>query len=65
MFRLERQPIDGDRISVIPNVLSAAECQQLITRAEQSGFKSSPPSGKLITNMKTESLYRFTEFYKF
>ncbi|CAF0772155.1 unnamed protein product [Rotaria sordida] len=45
MFHRERQLIDGERISIIPNILSADECQQLIARAEESGFKLSPPSG--------------------
>ncbi|CAF0838147.1 unnamed protein product, partial [Didymodactylos carnosus] len=44
MSNLERQLIDGERISVIPNFLSATECEQLITKAEESGFKPSPPS---------------------
>jgi hypothetical protein len=52
MFRLQRQSIDGERISVIPNFLSATECQKLITRAEESGFKLSSPSGKLMIRMK-------------
>jgi hypothetical protein len=47
MLQLERQLIDDERISIVPNFLSATECQQLITRAEGSGFKSSPPSGKI------------------
>ncbi|CAF4336223.1 unnamed protein product, partial [Rotaria sordida] len=33
MFHRERQLIDGERISIIPNILSADECQQLIARA--------------------------------
>jgi len=53
MFRLQRELIDDERISVIPNFLSAVECQQLITRAVESGFKPSPPSGKLMTCMET------------
>ncbi len=53
MFRLERELIDDERISVIPNFLSAVECQQLVTRAEESGFKASPPSGKVMTHIKT------------
>ncbi len=51
MLRLERELIDGERISVIPNFLSATECQQLITRAEEFGFKLSSPSGRVITCM--------------
>ena len=47
MAHLERQLVDGERISVIPNFLSASECQELITRAEESGFKPSPPSGTI------------------
>jgi hypothetical protein len=46
MFRLQRESIDGERISVIPHFLSAVECQQVIAQAEESGFKPSPPSGK-------------------
>jgi hypothetical protein len=46
MHHLQRESIDGERISFIPNFLSADECQQLITRAEESNFKPSPPSGK-------------------
>jgi hypothetical protein len=46
MLRLQRESIDGERISVIPHFLSADECQQLIARAEESSFKPSPPSGK-------------------
>ncbi|CAF2100707.1 unnamed protein product [Rotaria magnacalcarata] len=45
MLHLERELIDGERISTISNFLSAIECQQLIARAEESGFKLSPPSG--------------------
>jgi hypothetical protein len=45
MAFLERQLVDGENISIIPNFLSAIECQQLIERAEESGFKQSPPSG--------------------
>ncbi len=48
MFDLQRELIDGERISVIPHFLSATECQQLIAQAEESGFKSSPPSGTYI-----------------
>lgn len=46
MHRLQRESIDGERISIIPHFLSTIECQQLIARAEASGFKPSPPSGK-------------------
>jgi hypothetical protein len=53
MFHLERQLIDEERISVIPNFLSANECQQLIERAEESGFKLSPPSGKITIHIAT------------
>ncbi|CAF1104933.1 unnamed protein product [Adineta ricciae] len=45
MARLERQLIDGERISVVPNFLSVSQCEELIQRAESSGFKTSPPSG--------------------
>lgn len=45
MQRLQRESIDGERISIIPHFLSAIECQQLINQAEASGFKPSPPSG--------------------
>ncbi|CAF1390723.1 unnamed protein product [Adineta steineri] len=45
MALLQREQIDEERISVIPKFLSAIECQQLIERAEKSGFKTSPPSG--------------------
>ena len=51
MLRLQRQLIDGERISIISNFLSAAECQELIERAEAFGFKPSPPSGKLTVHM--------------
>lgn len=46
MARLDRQWIDGERISSIDNFLSGAECEQLIARAEENGFQSSPSSGK-------------------
>lgn len=45
MQRLQRQLIDEERISTIENFLSANECEQLIARAEASGFKPSPVSG--------------------
>ncbi len=48
MFHLQRELIDEERISVVPHFLSAIECQQLIAQAEESGFKSSPPSGRYI-----------------
>ena len=46
MARLDRQLIDGERISTIDDFLSTAECEQLIARAEENGFQASPPSGK-------------------
>ena len=45
MSQLERRLIDDQRISTISNFLSASECEELIRRAEESGFKPSPPSG--------------------
>ena len=48
MARLERQLIDGERISVVPNFLSVSQCEELIQRAESSGFKTSPPSGNFV-----------------
>ena len=45
MSQLERQLIDGQRISTIAKFLSSSECEELIQRAEDSGFKASPPSG--------------------
>lgn len=59
MLHLQRQLIDGERISVIPNFLSVAECQQLITRAEENGFNSSPPSGKIaaLDNVDQNLIY--------
>ena len=52
MASLERQLVDGERISVIPNFLSVIECQELIARAEESGFKLSVPSGKVMGHVK-------------
>jgi prolyl 4-hydroxylase len=43
---MQRRLIDGERISVIEGFLSATECDTLIERAEQYGFKPSPLSGE-------------------
>lgn len=56
---LTRQYIDGERISTIPKFLTNDECQELIERAEVSGFKLSPPSGRLWISIIT-LLFKFS-----
>ncbi|CAF4414304.1 unnamed protein product, partial [Adineta steineri] len=63
MALLQREQIDEERISIIPKFLSAIECQQLIERAEKSGFKTSPPSGNIVTHPKRFVLLKIIFIY--